>query len=106
MKRVVILPLLALLATACSTVQTPISANPAQDVQPLVEKVKADLGIQPGPASQFFSIADGIKEAKFNLDSAVRVGITNPRILAAQSCINGVAKQFGLDGSTPPAESF
>ena len=93
----------ALLLAGCTqAVQQPISANPGQDAVSVLEKAKADLGIQPGP----LDIGTGLQEAAFNLDGAVAVGITDARIVAAQGCVHGVLGQLGLETGQAPAPSF
>src|SRR6266850_1007499 len=86
----------ALLLGGCASA-TPISANPLQDVKPAL------ANLLPGGA---LSIDAGLKEAAYNFDGAVSVGIKDPRILEAQACVHGVMKQLGLEADQVSAPSF
>lgn len=50
-------------------------------------------------------IAVGLKDAAFNLDSAVAIGVL-PADDPAASCIHGVMKDAGLEGNAPGTQSF
>jgi hypothetical protein len=85
----------ALLLAGCAR-SAPISANP-------VQTLSAPVAMQlPGMSQR---IEEGLIEAAFNLDNAVKVGALDQND-PAPGCVHAVMKDLGLEPGTPPAESF
>lgn len=60
------------------------------------------LGVKLAPESQ---IATGLKDAAFNLDSAIAIGVLKSDDRAA-ACVHGVMLDAGLEGDASTAQSF
>lgn len=87
----VLLAVVGLLAGCASS--DPLSANIAAD---------AWQG-RPFKLSGFLSVEDGLREARFNFEGALSVGITDKRITSALQCVTGVMDGLNIqmDPNTP-----